>query len=128
MAAQYITVDPNERFKTEFQKAYTDKNLKRLLQKTSAADHIDLSDQLAVRDKDFMDYTAMLNTHDSAPVRGFVDRTIQPNASIRTPAPISIKFNNLYADMQENSGALTENQTRNSSPFVKTSQTYNLKA
>lgn len=128
MAAQYITVDPNERFKTEFQKAYTDKNLKRLLQKTSAADHIDLSDQLAVRDKDFMDYTAMLNTHDSAPVRGFVDRTIQPNASIRTPAPISTKFNNLYADMQENSGALTENQTRNSSPFVKTSQTYNLKA
>lgn len=101
--------------------------MKRLLQKTSAADHIDLSDQLAVRDKDFMDYTAMLNAHDSAPVRGFVDRTIQPNASIRTPAPISTKFNNLYADMQENSGALTENQTRNGSPFVKTSQTYNLK-
>jgi hypothetical protein len=83
--------------------------LKRLLQKTSAADHIDLSDQLAVRDKDFMDYTAMLNAHDSAPVRGFVNRTIQPNASIRTPAPISTKFNNLYADMQENSGPVTEN-------------------
>lgn len=128
MAAQYITVDPNERFKTEFQKAFTDKNLKRLLQKTSASDHIDLSDQLAVRDKDFMDYTAMLNAHDSAPVRDFVDRTIQPNASIRTPGPISTKFNNLYADMQENSGAENENPTRNGSPFVKTYQTYNLKS
>jgi hypothetical protein len=74
-----------------------------------------------------MDYTAMLNAHDSAPVRSFVNRTIQPNASIRTPAPISTKFNNLYADMQENSGPVTENQTRNGSPFVKTSQTYNLK-
>ena len=102
--------------------------MKRLLQKTSAADHIDLSDQLAVRDKDFMDYTAILNAHDSAPVRGFVDRTIQSNASMRTPAPISTKFNNLYVDMPENSEAVYENQTRNSSPFAKTSQTFSFKA
>ena len=99
----YITVDPAERFKTEFQKAYTDKNLKRLLQKTNANDQIELSDQLAVRDKDYMDYTAQLNAHESGPAREFADRTImlQPNASIRTPAPISTKFNSLYENIPD---------------------------
>jgi|LakMenEpi03Aug12_release.lakeMendotaPanAssembly.Ray.scaffolds.fasta_scaffold5195272_1 hypothetical protein len=37
------------------QKAYTDKNLKRLLQKVGAVD------QLAGGDRDFLEYTATLN-------------------------------------------------------------------
>jgi len=37
-------VDPTERYRTEMQKAYTDKNLKRLLQKTIG----NVSDALAV--------------------------------------------------------------------------------
>lgn len=124
-------MDPAERFKTEFQKAYTDKNLKRLLQKTNASDQIDLSDQLAVRDKDYMDYTAMLNAHESAPVRGFVDHTIslKPNAqnSLRTPAPVSTKFNNLYQDTPDTT-AQSENHTGTHSPFKDGTSSYNFKA
>ena len=77
---------------------------------------------MAVRDKDYMDYTAQLNAHEAAPVREFVDRTItlQPNASLRTPAPTSTKFNNLYEDLPE-SATYTQNQTRNGSPFGGTS-------
>jgi hypothetical protein len=50
-----------------------------------------------------MDYTAQLNAHEAAPVRDFVSKTVtlKPNASIRTPAPISAKFNNLYSESPE---------------------------
>jgi hypothetical protein len=94
----------------------------------NANDQIELSDQLAVRDKDFMDYTAQLNAHEAAPVREFVDRTIHllPNASIRTPAPVSTKFNNLYQDIPD-SATRTLDQTRNGSPFSGGSNTYNFK-
>jgi hypothetical protein len=75
-----------------------------------------------------MDYTAQLNAHESAPVRNFVDQTIRimPNMSLKTPAPMSAKFNNLYDETPENY-ASTELQTRNGSPFGSISQTYNFK-
>ena len=56
------------------QKHYTDKNLSRLLQK-AVGGNIHISDELAVRDKDYMDYTASLNAHDSQQVRDFVRKT-----------------------------------------------------
>lgn len=68
MAGQYITVDPNERFVTEMQRRYTDKNISRLLLKAAG----NISDDLAVRDKDYMDYAATLNAHDSNRVKDFV--------------------------------------------------------
>jgi hypothetical protein len=34
-----------------------------------------ISDELAIRDKDYMDYTATLNAHDSNQVRDFVKKT-----------------------------------------------------
>jgi hypothetical protein len=64
-------VDPNERYKTEMQKQYTDKNISRLLLKAAG----NISDELALRDKDYMDYTATLNAHDSNQVRDFVKKT-----------------------------------------------------
>lgn len=75
-----------------------------------------------------MDYTAQLNAHEAAPVREFVERTItlQPNSSIRTPAPITTKFNNLYEDLPE-SATYTQNHTRNGSPFAGSSQAFNFK-
>jgi hypothetical protein len=66
-------VDPKERYQSEMQKAYTDKNLSRLLQKAAGSNHI--SDELAIRDKDFMDYTASLNAHEGNNVRDFVRKT-----------------------------------------------------
>lgn len=65
-------MDPNERYKTEMQKQYTDKNISRLLLKAAGNN---ISDELALRDKDYMDYTATLNAHDSNQVRDFVKKT-----------------------------------------------------
>lgn len=60
MAGVMTTVDPAERYRTEMQKAYTDKNLKRLIQKTTG----NSSDTLALQDRDFMEYTATLNAQE----------------------------------------------------------------
>ncbi len=46
---------------TEMQRRYTDKNISRILLKAAG----NISDNLAVRDKDYMDYAATLNAHDS---------------------------------------------------------------
>ena len=35
LAGEHITIDPNERYKTEMQKQYTDKNISRLLLKAA---------------------------------------------------------------------------------------------
>jgi len=58
-AGEHIKVDPADRFKTEQQRAFTNKNLKRLLQK--AVGNQNPVDVLAARDRDFMEYTQTLN-------------------------------------------------------------------
>lgn len=68
-AGVYIRVDPLDRFKTEQQKAYTDKNLKKLLEKTGAQ----VSDDFATRDRDFMEYTQSLNAQEATRVQDFVN-------------------------------------------------------
>jgi hypothetical protein len=88
-AQQYISVDPADRFKTEQQKAYTDKNIKRLLQKT--ADPMS-PDALAVRDRDYMEYTASLNAQERANVNNFMSKTLS-STDINKP-PMAPKFNN----------------------------------
>ena len=60
-AGEHIKVDPADRFKTEQQRAFTNKNLKRLLQKANG----NPSDTLAARDRDFMEYTQTLNAQEA---------------------------------------------------------------
>jgi hypothetical protein len=60
-AGDLIKVDPADRFKTEQQRAFTNKNLKRLLQK-AAGNPVDV---LAARDRDFMEYTQTLNAQEA---------------------------------------------------------------
>lgn len=88
-------MDPADRFKTEQQKAYTDKNIKRLLQKSAGTSSPDV---LATRDRDYMEYTASLNAHERSNVSNFVQKAL--SSSDLSKPPIVPKFNN-YNESQK---------------------------
>ena len=104
-----ITVDPSERFKTEQQKAYTDKGLKRLLQKTTLNGN--LSDALASSDKDFMEYTVQLNAIQANTNRDFVQKAVsQSDLLSGRPTIMKVKLNNYYIENGAVSGSRNNNQ------------------